>query len=312
MKKSRKRVLLPALAVTISLLIISLTSCTSKSPLLLRVVCMGLCGDYLEETIEQESVLPVEYNDENAAVSKSVVLPNGDAEEVFYVNSLKYYMADYAVYKSEDENVSCRYDSQTGKLLRISCKNGAVTVPDSLLNEEYYRNWTEHVFSEYGVDDFSNYRYSCETRVYVSNESSAYTDTYEYFYKDLKANESMYKRSFKYTEHVGDYATEDFVGIDISYPTGSIIIDFDQNKISDSVEVNFDKSKIREIVDSYILSNLNAEKYRFKSSSSEIIAQELVMAENEVCLQVDVAMTFVNKESGSAYTAPFTLIIFPD
>lgn len=309
MRKNKKIYVGFILVIMISLFTLSLASCNNETATLQRVVMLGnFDGDIFHSSVESVDLVEKKYQDEDADKTKSIVLANGKHEDVLYVQSKKDELSDIAIYSSENENISCYYDSKSDLLIQICAENDTIPIPNHITTESEYRDWAEQLLTVYGVEDLSSYRYSCQTNVVVSNEKSAYQDQYMYFYTDVKSNERISQRHFTYTKYFGEYPTTDTIIISVFPLTGSVIIKFDDHNFADLTEVTFDESTIVATIHSYIANSINKEKYAFVSMN--IIHKTLTCIETEVCLRVGVEIKLLPRNEKKPLTVLVPLIVY--
>ena len=294
--------------IIVSLLILSVTSCNNETYTFQQVMMWGTYDDGIfDSSVKCIDIIGKKYQDEDADKIKSIMLLNGNCEDVRYVESIKSDIKDYAIYSSENGNISCRYDSKSNLLTQISTENNIIPIPNNITNESDYRNWVKNLLTIYGVNNLSSYKYSCETSVAISNENSYYQYQYPYFYTDLAVNEKITKYIFTYTKYLNGYPTTDRISVYISIPNENVIIKFDEQDFIDIPKATIDDSTIITTINSYSMSSLNTDKY--KLASMQIMNKTLTRFENKVCLKVDVEMTFIVKKDQGAICNRMILLL---
>ncbi|MBQ7909539.1 MAG: hypothetical protein IJ363_01940 [Clostridia bacterium] len=296
-----------ALVVFVSFSTLLFSSCNNTSSSLQVVMWGQADGTVFKSSVKSVENATNQYQDEEAQKEKNVTLVNGEIEKVYYVESHKKGQEELAVYSSKNGNITCSYDRETNKLIKLSAKNNAIIVPDNVKSEVDYKAWVEGVLALYGVEDLSDYRYSCKTAVVVSNENSTYKETHAYFYSDQKANERISSLEFSYTKYIEDYPTTDRIEVSV-LTSGSIIVKFDEHRFDDSVYISFDESDIHTAVESFVSSSINAGEYKYDTIN--ITNKVLTHYDTEVCMQVYVEINMLNRGDHTPVTTMVTLLVF--
>lgn len=312
MRKKPKLYLSLILIIIVGLLILSLTSCGNEAvDSLPRILVSSSDGDVFNTSVEYIDIVGKEYQDKNADNTKSIVV-NGTQENVFYEHSTKSQLTDMTVYQSKSKDITCYYDKNSDLPIQIVIQNGAIPIPDTDAVESDYRDWVEQVLATYGINDLSDYRYLCQTSVTVSNPESLYNDHYMYFYTDIKSNESINDRTFTYTKYCGDYPTTDRIYVNVSHFFQNVIIKFDRHQFTNDTEPPFNEEMITNAVRSYITNSVNTEKY--KLDSMNIKNERLTVVDNQICMEIDVEITllFKNSQESIPFTYLETLFVYPE
>lgn len=295
--------------VIIILLTVSVTSCNNEALEFHQIMLLGDSCGIFDSSVRSIDILGTKYHDENAEANKSIELLNGSCVDLQYVESVKTYRKDSAIYNSANGNISCRYDSKSNLLTQISFEKNTLSVPNDITTESNYRNWIKKLLNVYGVKNLFGYKYACETIVTTADGNSLHTDQYSYFYTDLALDEEITSYVFTYTKYFAGYPTTDQISVNIFVATGAVTIKFDERKFTDAPKVNIDNSTIDTALNTYVISSLNADKYQFKSM--QVMNKTLTRIENEICLIVDVEMDFVDKQTQSTMGYRTILLLSP-
>ncbi len=208
----------------------------------------GSCGIFNEQ-VKNLVYLPSAYQDQNADATKTITMDNGRVEKLYYVESGKSDLQDYSLYSSANKQIKCKYDSRTGNLIQISADENTIAAPDDTTTEAEYRTWVEALLAAYGVQDLSGYQYACETLTRISTEDSLSTDSYPYFYMASKSNESIYTRNFTFAQYINNRETTDHIFVHISFASGFVLINFDQNQFANDIDATLDDATLHTVVD---------------------------------------------------------------
>ena len=282
--------------IIVSLLTLLFTSCNGETYTFKRVIIMGTYdGGIFDSSTRIIDIIGDEYQDENKDKIKSIELLNGSCENIRYVKSIKSDIDDYAIYSSENGNISYRYDSKSNLLTQIHTTNNAIPIPTNITTESGYQRWVKKLLAAYDVNSLLGYKYSCETDVATSNENSHYKDQYPYFYTDLEFNEKIISYTFTYTKHLDGYPTTDRILVYINVPLESVIIKFDKRDFINIHRATVDDSTITTTINSYMINSVNTERYEL--TSMQIMHKTLTYFENEVCMEIDVEMDFLDKKT---------------
>lgn len=251
-------------------------------------------AEFIDVSIKEES-------NSNAIAFKTVVLPNGESVEVNYKNTTQSVFRNIEKYENSSRNVSCGFDADSGKLFQIQFGITKADPIDSSFNESEYKIWIEKILNFYGYISLSDYEYSCQTDIIVSEIDHVYKENYDYFcFGKNENNEIVSARTFSYTRTVNNYKTSDKISVTINTINETVMIKFDLKDFTDRDVAAIEQSEIVPIVEAFILSSYNDAKY--VANKIEVRDKRLMIIDGTLAIVVETEIEFSQINVEELYT----------
>ena len=200
------------------------------------------------------------------------------------------------IYESEDEKFECRFNSTKNRLNRIAANTLGEDYFAPLKTEGDYVDWCKNLLKQYGIDDISEFEYSCETGVVISGEDFTHQDIRPYFCEAGKTDGEVSLYRFYFRRYVDLMPTADCYSFYIKPKTGFLIVRFSAELFADTSTINADEEQIKTAIDSFFNEYKN-DKYSI--SSYNIEQYRLSYIDNRLCCVCSVAINYSNNANPS-------------
>lgn len=246
------------------------------------------------------------YIDDSVEKTASIRV-NDQIFELTYDNTVEQGAARHS-YKTKDGKISCYYFDTNKKLAQITIKDDRMNLLSVLSTEEEFLSWIESFLKQFGVDNLSDYEYSCETGIVVSGDDFTYMETISGFHlaneNRENSSEEVMLYSFYYCKELGGIRTSD--GLTIFIFDGMIIVKFDEKRFADMDAPIQDAKAYDKIVEEF-LKNSISEKYTLVSY--EVGTPRLTYIEEKLCFEYAVDAELKNNALGGTIATVFSVAV---